>query len=192
MWAMLGIACIRSTPQPIEAPMRSRLLVALILLLVLCPSMAQGQDQRTVPCSDPEHRLFDFWVGEWEVEANGKIAGRSRITKILGGCVIFEEWESSGGGFAGRSFNRYDTVDGNWHQQWVDNQGTVLELMGGRVGESMILEGVTIVGDEQAVLQRITWTDNDDGTVRQVWENSRDEGATWSTVFDGLYRPGGS
>ena len=171
--------------------MRVLRIFSLLALILFQTSSARGQDQRPVPCSEPEFRLFDFWVGEWEVEANGKVAGHSRITRILGDCVIFEEWESAGGGFAGKSFNRYDASDGKWHQQWVDNQGTVLELAGGREGASMILEGGATTADGQPVLHRITWTDNDDGTVRQVWENSRDEGSNWAAVFDGLYRPQG-
>ena len=39
---------------------------------------------------------------------------------------------------------------------------------------------------------RITWTPNDDGTVRQVWNVSTDGGATWKVVFDGTYTRSGS
>ena len=35
---------------------------------------------------------------------------------------------------------------------------------------------------------RITWTPNADGTVRQHWEMTKDEGKTWATLFDGLYK----
>jgi hypothetical protein len=34
---------------------------------------------------------------------------------------------------------------------------------------------------------RITWTPLPEGRVRQFWENSRDEGKTWSVAFDGTY-----
>lgn len=33
--------------------------------------------------------------------------------------------------------------------------------------------------------ERITWTPNADGTVRQHWEQSTDGGKTWTTAFDG-------
>lgn len=32
----------------------------------------------------------------------------------------------------------------------------------------------------------ITWTSNEDGTVRQHWRASKD-GKTWQDVFDGIY-----
>lgn len=35
--------------------------------------------------------------------------------------------------------------------------------------------------------QRLAFTPNPDGTVRQFWEMSGDGGATWTVLFDGLY-----
>jgi len=37
------------------------------------------------------------------------------------------------------------------------------------------------------VRQRITWSREPDGRVRQLWESSKDGGRSWTTVFDGLY-----
>jgi hypothetical protein len=37
-------------------------------------------------------------------------------------------------------------------------------------------------------MQRLTFFNNPDGTVRQLWESSNDEGKTWQVAFDGLYR----
>lgn len=37
------------------------------------------------------------------------------------------------------------------------------------------------------VINRIKWTPNDDGTVRQLWEGSKDGGQNWSIIFDGNY-----
>jgi hypothetical protein len=34
--------------------------------------------------------------------------------------------------------------------------------------------------------QRITWTPNSDGTVRQFWESADEKGA-WTVAFDGKY-----
>lgn len=138
------------------------------------------------PCSSPECRQFDFWIGDWTVEANGKTAGTSRITPILGGCVLMEEWQS-GSGFEGKSFNRYDGATGTWEQFWVDNRGGVLKLSGGYADGKMTMSGASIARGEPA-LNRITWHNNADGTVRQVWEQSTDDGESWKTVFDGLYR----
>ena len=51
----------------------------------------------------------------------------------------------------------------------------------------MVLEGKHVAGGE-SVVDRIAWTNNGDGTVRQVWEKSKDDGESWNAVFDGLYK----
>jgi len=36
-------------------------------------------------------------------------------------------------------------------------------------------------------IQRIAWSVNDDGSVRQLWESTADGGVTWTVQFDGKY-----
>jgi hypothetical protein len=38
-----------------------------------------------------------------------------------------------------------------------------------------------------AQLERITWTPQADGSVRQHWQQSADGGKTWSDAFVGIY-----
>jgi hypothetical protein len=52
----------------------------------------------------------------------------------------------------------------------------------------MVLTGETVRPGGVQQMERITWTPNADGTVRQHWEQSADGGKTWETAFDGLYR----
>jgi hypothetical protein len=168
---------------------KRRLLGVIFLGMALAvPAVAQDQEPAPKPCSAPEHRQFDFWLGEWTVEANGKQAGTNKITAILGGCVLLEEWQSTGGGYGGKSFNRYDPASGQWRQLWLDNQGGVLDLAGTYEEGKMVLQGESISKKGEKAHNRITWTNNAaDGTVRQHWERSIDQGKTWKTVFDGLY-----
>lgn len=163
----------------------SAVMLCALLSFVAVP-FAQDGDAPPAPCSSDECRLFDFWIGEWEVEVGGKQAGTSSITSILGGCIIFEQWHSVKSAYAGKSFNRYDTGDGMWHQYWVDTTGGVLNLAGHYSDGKMVLEGTSLAKGKE-VLNRITWHNNEDGTVRQVWEQSPD-GDTWTKSFDGLYR----
>ena len=136
------------------------------------------------PCTAPEYRHFDFWIGEWEVEApNGQPAGTNRIARIQGDCALHEQWTSAGGG-TGTSFSTYNTTKKKWQQFWVDAQGTVLEIEGGLENGAMVMRS----NPDASPVNRITWTPNDDGSVRQHWETSADGGATWTTAFDGTYR----
>jgi hypothetical protein len=142
------------------------------------------------PCDGPEHRQFDFWIGEWSVTSPaGKAAGRNRITPILGGCALREEWTGASGTH-GTSLNAWDATSKKWRQTWVDDSGMVLLLSGGVQSGSMVLQG-DVPGDAgRPARQRITWTPRPDGAVRQHWESSADGGRTWKTEFDGTYRKG--
>ena len=79
---------------------------------------------------------------------------------------------------------------GRWHQTWVDSGGSLLLLDGGPLDGGMVLEGVAPADDDPRRLdrQRITWTPMPDGSVRQHWEVSADDGGAWRTAFDGRYR----
>lgn len=167
--------------------------VAVVSLLLGSSAWASAQTpgaNAPPPCAAAEHRQFDFWIGDWQVtRPDGKPAGTSRITRILNGCVLLEEWSGAGGG-TGKSFNLYDRRHKQWHQTWVDGSGSLLHLAGG-----VDATGAMVMSNEQpapsgagTVHNRITWTPRSATEVRQHWESSTDGGATWTTVFDGTYR----
>ncbi len=145
--------------------------------------------QNPSPCSAPEFRQFDFWIGTWDVTSNGNEAGSNVIEAKLGGCVLHEHWTGASGN-VGESFNTYDRTTGQWHQTWVDNAGSLLQLDGQFTEGAMQLQGTTRGPDGGEVLQRITWrqVDGDPDHVRQLWESSTDGGTTWTVAFDGHYR----
>ena len=171
----------------------ARVLRALPVVWLLClphslPAQEPGEDGPP-PCSSDEFRAFDFWLGEWEVSnPEGDVVGENTIRAVLDGCALEENWRGASGS-VGRSLNLYDARTGKWHQTWVDNSGLLLRLDGGLVDGSMVLEGELRERDGRTRLHRITWTPGPDGTVRQHWERSEDDGQTWSTVFDGTYTP---
>ncbi len=158
-----------------------------ILLSMTASSSAQPTPPPVLPA---ESRQFDFWIGDWDVTApDGKPAGTSKIEQIAGGAGLLENWRgypaSSGG--SGKSLNAYNAARRQWQQYWVGSGGGVLELAGALVNGSMVLTGEHDVRD-QHLIERITWTPNADGTVRQHWEQSTDGGKSWQTAFDGLYK----
>jgi hypothetical protein len=158
---------------------------------IICLLLACGivpAEETTGRCAGEKSHQFDFWIGEWEVHAGGKLAGTNSIRPILDGCVLQESW-SGAQGSAGSSFNFYNKQDDRWHQFWVWRNGTTLELSGGFADGKMILEGEENDPDGKPRKNRITWHDKGDGTIRQHWEQSADGGQSWQTVFDGLYKP---
>ena len=162
---------------------------ALLLALVQSPAPSAPPSPGAA-CTPAAYRQFDFWVGEWDVTNLRPPAGRtpppskSRISRILNGCAVLEEYETANG-YAGKSLNFHDGKSGKWHQVWIDNGGTPLFLKGGRQGPSMVLQDDGASGP----VNRITWTPTEGGKVRQHWETSTDGGRTWQTAFDGRYAP---
>ena len=70
-------------------------------------------------------------------------------------------------------------------------RGGRLVLSGGFKDGAMVLEGQQPVPDAKTgkpQRERITWTPLADGSVRQLWESSTDQGKTWTVAFDGNYR----
>lgn len=160
------------------------LLSLTLLALGFAGTTAHAQTPR--PPAPPEAHQFDFWLGEWEVVApNGQLAGASRIESVSDGHALLENWTGAKGG-VGKSLNAWNAEKHQWQQFWVGNDGDVLELAGGLVDGSMVLRGEHAVNGRRTV-ERITWTPKPDGSVRQLWEQSTDDGKTWSVAFDGRY-----
>jgi hypothetical protein len=148
-------------------------------------------DTNARPCAyRPEARQFDFWVGDWDVLMGGATVGASRIERILNDCVIFENWTSANG-YTGKSFNVYDPDKKRWQQTWVDGTGRITEYYGAlRDGNLYYTSEQTTTGPDgksQHVLGRMTFFNLGPDRVRQLWEQSTDEGKTWTVAFDGLY-----
>jgi len=147
-----------------------------------------GVPIRTAPCDKRECHQFDFWIGDWNVfNAKGELAGTNKVERILGGCVIQENWSGTRGS-EGKSFNMYSPADSMWHQTWVDNEGSRLDLEGGFEDGRMVLAGDSRTPNGGSIHNRITWEKLADGRVQQHWEVSPD-GEKWSDAFLGFYTP---
>src|SRR5262249_18740914 len=123
---------------------RRRIGISLAVVALMLGHTAYAQATHRSPCAAPEHRQFDFWLGEWKVRTpEGKLAGTNRIERTLGNCVLLESWRGSGG-HRGHSYNIYDASRHQWHQTWVDDSGLLLELNGGLVDGRMVVSGETL------------------------------------------------
>jgi len=148
-------------------------------------TFAVSRAQPAAPCTAPEHRQFDFWVGEWTIIIGGLPGGPpSVVTSEPGGCAIFENFNSG----AGRSINVFNPADGMWHQTFAFRTGgPPLILVGGLEGEEMVLFRTPPF--PPGSIERWTWTELPDGRVRQLAETSTDGGQTFQAGFDGTYVP---
>ena len=171
--------------------MTRHLLVAALLAGLSTPAAAQTPGAPPTPCATrADNRRFDFWIGEWTVTRrdSGFVVGRSIVTPISGGCALHEQWTDARGG-TGHSLNAWNPVTRQWQQFWVGQFGAVTEYR-----ESEWVDGTLrylargVSPANKPVLSRLSFTPNADGTVRQHGESSDDDGKTWRTNYDFLYK----
>ena len=165
------------------------------------------QAEITPAWSAPEHRAFDFWIGEWEANWRDKPEGefhhekegswtRQSVFPILGGKALVElAWardnpeQASQRGFSIRYF---DPARERWvmAQNWPSetNQGSAFldQLIGdehlGRLTMYSITRRPTPEGEIDVQHRRYNFTDVRPGvSFRWDGSNTRDEGATWYT-----------
>ena len=149
-----------------------------------------GQTASNCNCCAEPYRQFDFWLGDWEVfDTVGNKVGENQLIILQDSCAMQENWTSAKGGFTGTSYNYYNAQDKQWRQVWVDNQGGSLQLKGNFNNNKMILRD-DLKANNKGVksYNRITWTPNADGSVRQLWEVFNEKNELKAVLFDGLYR----
>ncbi|MEO7924780.1 MAG: hypothetical protein ABIR30_13945 [Chitinophagaceae bacterium] len=148
-----------------------------------------------LPCSRPEYRQFDFWIGEWEAfDAKGQKAGESKVSLILDSCIILEEWTSAtvarGLRYAGKSFNTWNAATKQWQQTWVDNAGGSNEYLQGKFEDNKIIyrSSPFPFSKDTMAIRKMTFTNLNPLKLRQHGEISKDNGLSWTTEYDLEYR----
>ncbi|MCI0351174.1 MAG: tetratricopeptide repeat protein [Acidobacteriales bacterium] len=145
----------------------------------------------TTPCKFadvmPEARQFDFWIGEWDVfTPQGVQAGTNRIERILGDCVILENWTDRLGS-QGKSFNKYHTDKKRWEQYWVDEQGTTTHFWGQLEGKNMVFHAEAPQPDGKMGERKLIFFNLGPDKLRQFSQITTDGGKTWTTEYDLTY-----
>ncbi|MDA1264901.1 MAG: hypothetical protein O2816_07480 [Planctomycetota bacterium] len=145
------------------------------------------------PAADPQ-RQFDFWIGEWLVQnrdwqadgswKNGDVT-RARITPVIDGAAILEEWAGPlrGGFMNGFSLRAWDPSAEHWDLLlfWtMDGNGGFGQLQGSfRHGRGEFLSSWS--DSEGEVTQRYSFSDALPDSVRWDSATTRDRGRTWHT-----------
>jgi hypothetical protein len=143
-------------------------------------------------CGSAESRQLDFWIGTWELSfVDDAKPGKSsnKVTKLLDGCVILEEFTGGPGSkLDGRSFSTFDRASGRWKQTWVDNTGAYLDFTGGMVDGKMILAREAPGKDGGRFHQRMVFQDIRGDSLKWLWQRSDDAGKTWTTQWEIDYK----
>ena len=140
-------------------------------------------------CSaSPERQQFDYWLGDWTITYPGAPGGsKSKVYLTLDKCVLVESWDG-GKGHKGENVFAYSSDDGNWHGMFADNQGRVHVFKGTVTPGLAEFYGPSRGPNGAAtVLNRIRVVRVTADKVKQSWEKSADNGATWTVEFQGEY-----
>jgi hypothetical protein len=157
--------------------------------LAAVAAAAEGSAKPPSCREDAAYAKLDFWLGQWEVfDAKGARDGDNRIEKALGGCAILEHWRAAADGSEGQSLFYYRRAEKRWKQVWVTDSGGVKEKAEvlDFPGPGLRFQGEIPLPSGGTILDRTTLTLLTDGRVRQVIEQSRDGGKSWSG-WEGIY-----
>jgi len=146
-------------------------------------TLSQGNLNNKV-CSSPEASQFDFWLGEWKAEwensDGSKCEGRNIINKILGSCVIEENFNGSpGNDLIGKSFSVYNPSKKLWQQTWVDNYGGYMIFTGKFEQDKMILSREVQNSEGKIIKQRMIFYNISENSFEWNWEKSENNGISW-------------
>lgn len=158
--------------------------IAVLACIGISASLSAQSAGTPPPCSSPEFRQFDFWLGGWDLTWQDSGRGSNTITRELGDCVIVENFTTlDSAPFVGRSVSTFSRETGHWQQTWVDNQGSYLDFSGGMAGDSMILSREARRNDS-TFLQRMVFYNITPDSLDWSWQRSDDRGATWRPMWD--------
>lgn len=161
----------------------------LIAATLLTPAAISDEVVKaTARCSGVASPLA-FWLGEWDVYMDETLVGHNRISEVLPGCAVLEEWTDINGGRGISLF--HPDQEGQWQQVWVTpNPGRP----GGFKRKTLVRaddSSAIFVGEAwfegESFPDRTTLTKNPDGSISQLIEFSSDGGKTWQTGFEARY-----
>lgn len=147
------------------------------------------------PCSaDSGYRRLAFWVGDWTVyDSTGKRYASQRVRDAVDQCAMTVEWTGIVGD-KGLSVFGYDARSAGWKQMYVSNQvprpsGVVLRQSDPDYAGPGVRFIPVVTPPPGAVRARVTIMPLSGSGVMQLFEESRDDGKSWTTVFKGEHRP---
>lgn len=133
---------------------------------------------------------YDFWLGEWELTWENKDGetyhGTNTIRRVMDGKVIEENFMALEGkleGYEGKSWSVYNPRSDEWKQTWVDNQGAYLDFTGSKDGDSPVFQRSGVDPERKEILSRMIFYNIADDSLDWDWQQSKDKGETWDTLW---------
>jgi hypothetical protein len=171
-----------------------RLALVVVVLTCLASARQNNAAAQPKPCSEPEQKQLDFWVGDWDLTWPGTNAGQidhgtNTIRRILDSCIVQENFSGADAiHLRGQSVSVFDIRARKWKQTWVDNEGGYLDFAGEFKDGQMILDREATRPDGTRALQRMVFKNITHDEFDWSWEGSKDGGKSWTVVWPIHYK----
>lgn len=178
----------------------SRLAPLAAIAIVACApfhfdEVAWAQAAAKYPCAaDSSYQRLAFWVGDWDVvDSTGARYAAQRVHSAVDACAVTAEWTGLGGS-RGLGVSAYDAKLGAWKQVYVTNQvPSPAGVFVRKSDASYKGPGVRFIpmidpAPGELAVSRVTIMPFGDHGAMQLFEDSRDGGKTWRTVFKAEHR----
>ncbi len=170
-------------------------LIAFSFLSLAIGSMSENPQPRLVdnictmtdlPSGRLDSSSFNFWLGTWKAvwknEAGQEEYGQNVITLDFNGKVLHEVFTITEGkqkGFRGESFSVFDKATGQWKQTWIDTDGSYLDFIGSKEGDTLFFSRSFLNKGGKAVKQRMKFYNIKPDSFDWDWEVAED-GGPWT------------
>jgi hypothetical protein len=169
-------------------------------LIVVCAggNRVQAESAYQAVCDDathfPEYHQLDFLLGRWVIFAGGTKFADATLVRPSGGCALVETWRAlPSETFANRpslsnALIAYDSETKRWQYFWVSGViGLVLQFSA--VPDNHLIWSRSETSPEGIVKQqRVSFTRVSDGELHEQGVSSIDNGTTWLTEYDLVWR----
>src|ERR1044072_12726 len=181
----------RSSNNLIESStMRSAILLSLTLCWLSLTTPARQEN--VPPCFHKEREAIDFLLGDWNVDANVRLAdgtwehssATSQIKPDLSGCLLSERFTGTRAGhaFTALALMAFNNASKKLQRVWSDSEhGLLITYEGNRSGNRIILE-TEISLDGKRVKLRNAYLEISETSFSLESGRSTDDGKTWITV----------
>lgn len=164
----------------------------LLLAVAVSPCLAvaaapTATDRPPCAANDQDRGLY-FWLGHWTISDGEQPRHATSLVSLeLGKCLIVENWNDASG-HRGENLFGYNADSKTWNGMFADNRGRIHILDHGTVTAGKAEFYGTSGGPHgTTILNRISIVHMTSGNVEQTWQQSADNGITWTTVFQGKY-----
>jgi hypothetical protein len=154
--------------------------------------------QNMSPCYHKEREALDFLIGDWNVDANVRLADgtwekSSATTEIkadLSGCLLSERFTGMRAGhtFSALALMAFNNTSKRLQRVWSDSEhGLLVMYEGNRSGNEIIME-TEILLDGKSVKLRNAYLEISGSAFSLESGRSTDGGKTWITVTKLQYK----